>query len=315
MTSMLLEMKAGSVSQCQDVEEELLNTDPVDEILAAAKNIVGDPNSIPEKSDQDDDSQISDAIRSILEQTSPPLDFGENLQEVVSSSFSKITSPTSLTLMDDLKNRYKVPANCKQIGVAKVNPEIWSGLPQHIKARDAKAQHLQQHLSKALIAQAKTAEQILKIMSQTKDPSLQSVLQTLMDSAMSVGLGMKELNATRKQDLKSSLLPEYAGLSSGQLPVTEYLFGDNLESSLKLLKSTSKIVRAQVPQGRYHPYVRNPRKYNPNTSGNLNFRRQSFVRTPQMTGQFRQQPWRPNSPMLRPSFPNQHKFRKPGQQQ
>jgi len=318
MTAMLLEMKTDRNDPYEpgfEIEEENeQRDDPMGELMSAAQNIIAESHESVDNEEAQGEEVVSDAVRKILEQTSPTTDFAENLQEIVSSSFSKITNPTSITLFEELKTRYKVPANCKEIGVPRVNPEIWSGLPQYVKTKDAKAQHLQQHFSKALIAQAKASEQILDLMAKTKDASLQGILQTVMDSAMSIGLGMKELNTTRKQDLKSSLLPEYTALASSQLPVTEYLFGDNLDANLKLLKSTSKIVKSQVPQSRYHPYGRNI-KSTQYSRGNLNFRRQSSVRLPQSTGNFRPFQWRPNSPMIRPNQQSPNRFRKPPNQQ
>jgi len=315
MTSMLLDMRTDRNHSYELENSELeqdVGDDACDELMSAAQNIIGETNESADKeSTLDDDALVTDEVRKILDQTSPATDFGDNLQDIVSSSFAKISNPASATLTEELKTRYKIPANCKELGVPKVNPEIWSGLPQYVKTKDAKVQHLQQHLSKALIAQAQTAEQVLDLMAKTKDVALQGILKTLMDSAMSVGLGMKELNAARRQDLKSSLLPEYTGLCSTQVPVTEYLFGDNLESSLKLLKSTSKIVKCHSPQPRYHPYGRF-NKSNQNVRGHLNFRRQLSVRTPQMIGNYRPAQWRSNSPMFRPNQAYPNKFRKPG---
>ena len=296
----------GDSAMIETVENENLMGDPGTEILTAANKMIDEVGLLSSPETSASAEEISDDVREILNQTAPQADFGDNLHEVVAASFSKITNPVTAPLSEELKARSKVPANCKELAVAKVNPEIWSELPQFAKTKDAKAQHLQQHLSRALISQAKTIEKVLQLISTTKNAELQPILKSLMDSAMSVGQAMKEINVNRKTDLKASLLPEYVGLASANLPVTEYLFGDNLEASLKLLKSTSKIVKSTAPTGRYHPYgTRRFRAPSEASSSNLNFRRQSF-RSPQMFGNQRPQ-WRPHQQFQRnfQTFQNQ----------
>jgi len=268
---------------------------PTDDLLAVANQMLEDPSANNTDKLVECSDDICDAVRSILNQTAPQTDFGEKLQEVIAKSFARITNPESSNLVEDLKARFKVPENCKELGVAKVNPEIWAGLPQSVKNKDAKSQHLQQHMSRALIAQAKTAELIMQLISKTKSAELQPILKSLMDSAMSVGLAVKEINATRKYNLRPSLLPEYAGLASANLPVTQYLFGDNLDASLKLMKSTSKIVKpSTVTTFRYRPYPAQSYRPNLGNSNSLNFRRQSFRGLQPMTGSPRPNQWRNN---------------------
>jgi len=293
MTSMLKQMKDAADESPPQHEESVgqeESSSPADDLLMAARNYVEDSTSHDQSQTELDD--ISDAVREILAQTAPQTEYGDKLQEVVATSFSKITNPASMTLADELKARYKVPSNCKELAVPKVNTEVWTGLPQLVKAKDARSQHLQQHLSRALVAQAKATEQLLTLISKTKNSELQGILKVQMDSAMAVGLAMKEINLQRKQTLKPSLLQEYAGLASASLPVTEYLFGDNLEASMKLVKSTSKIVRSVLPSTRAHPYGGRPNKnYGAGFTGNLNFRRQSYG-PPRTAGNQRPMQWR-----------------------
>jgi len=292
MTEMLKRMSTPEKNESPASGHVEHDQNPTVDLITAATNLVNDSASTITRP-VDEAGDISEDVRSILAQTTPQTDFGENLQEVVANSFSKITNQLPSTLIEEMKLKFKVPGNCKQLGVAKVNPEIWAGLPQPVKNKDAKAQHLQQHLSRALIAQAKTAEQIMQVISKTKSADLQPILKSLMDSAMSVGQAMNEINISRKYNLKPSLLTEYSGLASSNLPVTEYLFGDNLESSLKLIKSTSKIVKSVAGSTvRYRPYPTPPYRQNSPNPGHLNFRRQSFRSPQQMIGTQRQ--WRPN---------------------
>jgi len=293
MTSMLKNLHSpGEKEKLTDVQVADEPKDPSTDLITAAGDLL-DNSMNTSTSVMEDTDEVSEAVRCILAQTMPQTDYGENLKDVVASSFSKIANPLPAGLLEDMKAKFKVPGNCKELGVAKVNPEIWAGLPQNVKNKDAKSQHLQQHLSRALVAQARTAEQVMSLLQKTKLPELQPILKSLMDSAMSVGQAVNEVNVSRKYTLKPSLLPEYSGLASAGLPVTEFLFGDNLESSLKLLKSTSKIVKpASVT--RYHPYQRQQFRSSPHSANHLNFQRQSFRPPRQMTGTPMRSQWRPN---------------------
>jgi hypothetical protein len=212
-------------------------------------------------------------LEHIFDSQDGPEEFGEPLSEKVAAFFGKIPNQTlTKENMQRLREMYKVPINSKILGVPKVNPEIWSNLPHAIKQSDARYQFQQQYISRAIVAQAEIADRLIKAGNTVPKEISEYLLKATMDSATMIGVAQRELNAKRKAGIKSSVLPEYAAICSNRMQVKEYLFGDDLEQSLKSTKSSSRIVKASPTfvgrVNRFMPYARGSQ-----SSGPLNFRR------------------------------------------
>ncbi|OXA39215.1 Universal stress protein F [Folsomia candida] len=216
--------------------------------------------------------EISDELKAILEQNESAEVLGPLLSAKVAAAFMKMPSQLlSKETLQKLKDMYKVPENCKLIGVPKVNSEIWSSLPSLAKSADAKLQFQQQHLSRIIIAQACLADEILKLNK------------------------MEGVQADKLLKLTMASTTEFSGICSARSDVTEYLFGDNLEQTLKNAKSSAKIVRSSTStavRGRFHPYNKpfsptnhlNYRGALTSSRGSANFRGQSSYRGFQQRG-------------------------------
>jgi hypothetical protein len=202
------------------------------------------------------DEVIDEDTQSILDQTQEVSDFAENLSPIVSQSFAKIPNQClSNEKLESLKGIYKPPENCKLLGVPKVNNEIWGNLPNHVKLRDAKLQVSQQFISRALVAKSRMMDMMLEVQSVIPKESFQQMLQVTMDASLSLGHVMRDMNIARRLNIKPSLQPQYAELCSARVPVDEKLFGENLDQSLKLVKSTANLIKPQmVTKSRFHPY-------------------------------------------------------------
>lgn len=201
------------------------------------------------------DTDVSSEVASILNELETPSEFGANFNVSTSRSFSNIANAKhSKEAIDKLKASYKVPENCQQIGVPLVNPEIWSGLLLGAKTSDARWQALQQHLSRALTAQGRLLDILLKTVTAQNLPE---VIRPLMDGVKCLSLAMQDINSKRRLNLKSHLRSEYSALCGSRIPVTTFLFGDNLEQSMKNAKATSNIVKSNMSMNRtrYHPYI------------------------------------------------------------
>ncbi len=215
-------------------------------------------------------------LNEILSQENSKSEYGPVLSETVAQSFSKIpTQILSKEAIIKLKETYNVPENCKTLGVPKVNPEIWNNLGYTTKTADARSQFLQQHLCRSLTAQARMADQIMQsAKSITKEIAEILFLQVMNTSSM-IGIAIRELNAKRKLTIRPFVQPEYAGICATKSAVTEFLFGDNLEQTLKNVKSSSKIIKpigtSQLTRqpSRFHPYQRAHQSI---YSGTLNYR-------------------------------------------
>jgi hypothetical protein len=248
--------------------------------------------------DSDVENDLPSELLSILNQAPDSDEFSAPLNPTIAQSFARVPNQLlSKEVLLKFKDSYKVPENCKVIGTPKVNPEIWSSLPNLVKQADARQQFIQQHLSRAIVAQSRLAEQVVELSSSIPKKNSEAILKTVMDTASILGVAMREFNAKRKTNIRPSIQNEYTGICSSKSEVTEYLFGDNLEQSLKAVKSTSKIIKpaTSVRGGyRFQPYKTSfQSKFLPS----LNYRAPLFQQrgSGYFRGQrFRGTSWRPN---------------------
>lgn len=240
------------------------NEDEISAIMASLKQ------DKQNHEDVESDHLVSEDVKLLLQEIQAPTEFGKPLTATTASTFQSISKFSSTKECFDVwKQMYKTPENCNDLVVPTVNNEIWAGLPMSSKTSDAAMQGLQHHLLRAQIAQARVMDQLFSSVDKEKLPL---VLKPLLDSAKSISLAMQDINQKRKMKLRPNIKPEYSALCSGRVPVGKYLFGDNLEQSLKEVKATATILRPQGHSGfsRFHPY-----RLASNRGGTLNFNRPS----------------------------------------
>lgn len=254
------------------------------------------------------DNPIDPEIQAILNQTEDIPDYGADLSQATASSYVKIPNQNiSKEKLDKLSEQYKPPNNCRILGVPKINSEIWNSLPKNVRVEDVKFQIVQQHMSRAMVAQARLLDFIINSKAPGSKEVSQSILQLVMDSSLSLGCAIKEINTIRKFKIRPSLHQQYAPLCSAGIPVTDKLFGDNLEQSLKQVKSVNNVVKTATTTTprRYSPYVRPLFKRHQR----LNFKTPPPARggqgqnQPQFHMQRKPRPFQSKSPQ---SFQNQH---------
>jgi len=209
-------------------------------------------------------------------------DYGSPMAENVANAFGKLLQRDyKKEDLDRFKTMYKTPENVKLLCAPKVNPEIWQNLPRRAQALDVSQQYIQQAISRSLITQA----QLAQILSQnsTKIPAeiTKQLLKLVMDGATQMSLAHKEVSAKRKAQLKPFLAPDCAWICSANVPVTDKLFGDNLDKDIAAAKSSAKILRASAPSTNFSPRGKG---FGYGSQRNLNFRRPSPMSTHQRGG-------------------------------
>jgi hypothetical protein len=97
----------------------------------------------------------------ILNLTQPVQELGPDLQNDVALSINRLYSQkVSKETLDNLKVKYKIPNNCKWMGVPKINSEIWPLLPQRNRQNDYNQQVNQQSIALTSTINAKIAEKL-----------------------------------------------------------------------------------------------------------------------------------------------------------
>lgn len=97
----------------------------------------------------------------ILNLTQPTQEVGPDLQNDVAVSLNRLYSQKmTKASLDQMKEKYKIPSNCRGMSVPKVNGEIWPLLPQRIRQNDYNQQMQQHNIFLVSVIMAKVSEKI-----------------------------------------------------------------------------------------------------------------------------------------------------------
>lgn len=206
----------------------------------------------------------------LLENSSEPDSYAKPVLKQVAEKFEALKcNLESKAVADALKDKLKVPLNCKFLTVPKVNPEIWNQLVAKARTNDLKYQTVQLGLSKGLVSLINTTNFLSITPNSFTKESNELMMMDIFDGASALLSAFKEMNVRRKQEIRPYLRAEYAAICSTSTDSSEYLFGDNIVETLKSTKSVSTVLKGAVvdkTERRYAPYLRVSR-------GSLNFNR------------------------------------------
>lgn len=205
-------------------------------------------------------------------------EFGADLQSNVADSFSKLaTTVLPKEKFDEMKKKLLTPQNCKQLGVPRVNQEIWTVLSPRAKQVDYQSQQMQCILSSSTVALAQLAEKIMQNSKKLPTELSQDLLKLAVQAATFNSKLSQDINLKRKQDIKPCLSSDIMAVCN--TPSTpDFLFGDNVCETIKATKTAAAVMRPSiVRRGNTRPYYGRPYStyFSPRTPS-LNFNRASF---------------------------------------
>lgn len=144
------------------------------------------------------------------------IEYGPDVMAQIAEGFVKtVIRPLSKESASNIKDKFKVPGNCKQFNVPKINPEIWNHLPPQSKMTDIKYQQIQQTLSQGLVGLARIAQEVASRDVQTAAKS--SILKIAIDTANLLGDQLQNISGRRKTEVKKFINPEYNAICSSQV--------------------------------------------------------------------------------------------------
>lgn len=102
-----------------------------------------------------------DSLIGILQDIPDVEEYGTALNADVSKSINRLfTQEYPKDQLEKLKEKNKIPENCKALIAPKVNREIWSALPARVRQSDFNLQSLQRTASLASVQACKLAEKL-----------------------------------------------------------------------------------------------------------------------------------------------------------
>lgn len=81
------------------------------------------------------------------------------------------------------------------------------------------------------------------------DASNESLVKQLMDAAVFLGFANAQLSQRRRELFLPTLRADYSSLCDSAIPVTDKLFGDNLQQALRDIQSTNRASQQAFVQG------------------------------------------------------------------
>jgi len=161
--------------------------------------------------------------------------------------------------LEKIRSECKLPENCKSISVPKVNPEVWSVMPQRGRQSDFSLQVTQQQVTTASIILAKITETLFDADASKLVASRQDLLKSSLEALTVLGGLTQDINQKRKNEIRPFLNKDISAICSAASS-TELLFGDNLADQLKNAKATTSIIRTTQAKSFYKPHRFTPYK-------------------------------------------------------
>lgn len=170
-------------------------------------------------------------------------DVHKNLANIVNKRFSAKLEDSKLKEKLELYSR---PGNCDKLKAPEVNPEVWGKLKTSQKSCDLRMVNVQKTIIKATVAMTEVANELFE----KKYKS--DAIRKLTDGIALLGHATYELSLRRRDIMRPSINKDLQALCNQQTPVTDLLFGNDIQNSLKTIKECNKIANTATA-GRDRP--------------------------------------------------------------
>ena len=186
----------------------------------------------------------ADQLNDLQQEYADDDELGQNVHDTLASLITRMHSRMPDNTQRRICDAYKIPRNCNKICVPKVNNELWTELNRDVKTTDLKLQRVQRNM-------VKTAAIMIDSAATLPDAQIRGVLD---------GLGMtlknlRDVSVDRRILITNSLHYKYRKLASNDIPVTEWLFGNDFSTLIKNIEANSKLGRNVLKSNRGRKFL------------------------------------------------------------
>ena len=229
---------------------------------SSVKKLTERKNSSPPVTDHNGGKKHATLLKSLVdsyeEEDATSDDFDPDVAELLKKRWGKKLNPEKIK---QIVAKHKWPANCPELKLIRVNPEILGQLTATQKKADLKLANFQQLVCKVTIINLQTTDWLASNTQNNTDLITKSV-----DSIAMLGHLNTQLAQLRRDQIQPTLKPEYKQISAIEVPANgQYLSDDDIAKQLKDVWQTSKISRSvahtskKKPNGNYRPFRQNDR--------------------------------------------------------
>lgn len=126
------------------------------------------------------------------------------------------------------------PANCTYLLAPRVNPDIWNIMPKSAQSRDSGFQAVQKTIATGIVPLLKIAE-----MSKSNE-NLKEVRNLIKQAVIVLCNSVYQLSQKRRFLLRKILPNKFSDICNATQPVTEFLFGSDIQKKIKELSDFDK---------------------------------------------------------------------------
>lgn len=153
--------------------------------------------------------------------------------------------------LTQMKQKVTRPGNCNALVVPLVNPGIWKGVNKWQRGNDARMQSSQNLLVKGLSCTVAAKDKLMQCSESAESHRILQEANAQLSSAIALlGNAFLELSYVTRDLMKSGIDRRFHALCTPSIPVTNYLFGDKIQESVKEI---SELPRVSKSVQHYHP--------------------------------------------------------------
>lgn len=180
---------------------------------------------------------LQNEILSILGDDNTPTKLvGDPIHATLACRWTNIlTSGLDGNTRDALSNKYLPPENCKHLTPPKLNPEVKVAISDSVSRRDARLSGLQQQLGASLSAIGVALTDMLK----EEGRDNKKYIQSLSDAGRLLSNIFHSESLSRRDLIAINLNKELRDTLT-DTPITEFLFGNDLDTRIKTVKDLEK---------------------------------------------------------------------------
>ena len=145
------------------------------------------------------------------------------------------------THLREKSEKYFRPINCDRLITPKVNPEIWGRVNRQTRGKDLKLSCLQTTLTKVDQIITQTTDMLLKARATDEKVDVDNMVRMNTDALALLEHVSFEISQRRRDAIRPTLHKVYATLCASHVPITNFLFGDELQTQLNHIRASNKI--------------------------------------------------------------------------
>ena len=234
----------GGVAESAKKRQKLSNDgtlDPESGHCSDSETLLGAGKNADDKSAKDEFLENLSKSFEDKEETSEPVE--DKLESIITKRWHEKLTEKQLKEKAD---KYTRPENCKTLVAPRVNKEIWAKLERMVRGEDLKISQPQKVLASAGSAIAQSTQLLRKARVENKVVNVEELIRMNADSLALLGHVSGDLAQLRRDNIRPHLSEDFYSLCSTQVPVTDYLFGneDDLQTRITNITASNKISRA-----------------------------------------------------------------------